>query len=237
MIAETLHRKIYRLIKTMIVTKFDPYEKLPSERSLSLDFGVSRNTIRTAMNELYTNHYVFRVQGLGTFVAERPSVSDENEGFTELANAILETNVPFEKQMNSFEFVYDAEVINKLRLKTNEKILSIEQSYIAAEDPILITRSYFPASIAPTLVKPSVYQVTTIKNLLRTSRTIAVASIEQTVSAHVATQKESQLLKTDELTVVIEADEVKLDYSGEGIMYSKAVAKADHFVYRSRQVF
>ncbi|URW91786.1 GntR family transcriptional regulator [Lacticaseibacillus paracasei] len=237
MIAETLHRKIYRLIKTMIVTKFDPFEKLPSERSLSLDFGVSRNTIRTAMNELYTNHYVFRVQGLGTFVAERPSISDENGGFTDLANAILEANTPFKKQMNSFDLVYDTEAINRLKLETSEKVLSIEQSYIADEGPILITRSYFPAKTVPTLVKPNVYQVTTIKNLFRNSRSVAVASIEKTVSARLATQKEAQLLRTDEPTVVIEADEVKLDYDGAGIMYSKAVANADHFVYRSRQVF
>ncbi len=47
-----------------------PGEKLPSERDLSLQLGVSRMTVRRAINDLVTNGLVYRRQGSGTFVAE-----------------------------------------------------------------------------------------------------------------------------------------------------------------------
>src|SRR5687767_13325089 len=61
---------------------FDLIERLsvghaiPSERQLSQDFGVSRLTVRAAIDELAREGYLVRRRGSGTFVRE-PKIAQE----------------------------------------------------------------------------------------------------------------------------------------------------------------
>lgn len=52
------------------------YQRLPSEREMIDAFGVSRITVRQAMNDLQKEGLLFKVHGKGTFVA-MPNVSQE----------------------------------------------------------------------------------------------------------------------------------------------------------------
>src|SRR6266446_10425107 len=45
-------------------------DAIPSERQLSADLGVSRLTVRAALDELVREGYLIRRRGSGTFVAE-----------------------------------------------------------------------------------------------------------------------------------------------------------------------
>ena len=51
-------------------------EAIPSERQLSVDFGVSRLTVRAALDELVREGYLIRRRGSGTFVSE-PKIAQE----------------------------------------------------------------------------------------------------------------------------------------------------------------
>jgi GntR family transcriptional regulator len=45
-------------------------DSIPSERQLASDLGVSRLTVRAALDELVREGYLLRRRGAGTFVAE-----------------------------------------------------------------------------------------------------------------------------------------------------------------------
>ena len=51
-------------------------EAIPSERQLSADFGVSRLTVRAALDDLVREGYLVRRHGSGTFVSE-PKIAQE----------------------------------------------------------------------------------------------------------------------------------------------------------------
>src|SRR6266700_3366591 len=51
-------------------------EAIPSERQLSADLGVSRLTVRAALDELVRDGYLIRRRGSGTFVSE-PKIAQE----------------------------------------------------------------------------------------------------------------------------------------------------------------
>src|SRR2546429_6113903 len=51
-------------------------EAIPSERQLTADLGVSRLTLRAALDELVRDGYLVRRRGAGTFVSE-PKISQE----------------------------------------------------------------------------------------------------------------------------------------------------------------
>lgn len=68
-----LYHRVYLLLRNDILTgQYEGGEALPGENSLAEKYGVSRVTIRRAMEKLYAEDLIRRVRGSGTFV--RPSV-------------------------------------------------------------------------------------------------------------------------------------------------------------------
>src|SRR5262250_3256667 len=53
-----------------IIEQHDVGDAIPSERQLSADFGVSRLTVRAALDDLVREGYLLRRRGSGTFVAQ-----------------------------------------------------------------------------------------------------------------------------------------------------------------------
>ncbi len=64
-----LTEQIYdELLKMVIEEKYKPGDRLPSENELSEKFGVSRNTLRTALNKLNILGFCETRHGGGTFI-------------------------------------------------------------------------------------------------------------------------------------------------------------------------
>ena len=59
-----------------LIEQLDVGEAIPSERQLSADLGVSRLTLRAALDDLAREGYVVRRRGSGTFVSE-PKIAQE----------------------------------------------------------------------------------------------------------------------------------------------------------------
>src|SRR5215204_4459648 len=59
-----------------LIERLEVGEAIPSERQLSADLGVSRLTVRAALDELVREGYLLRRRGAGTFVSE-PKIAQE----------------------------------------------------------------------------------------------------------------------------------------------------------------
>src|ERR671911_2757583 len=59
-----------------LMEQFGVGNAIPSERQLSTDLGVSRLTVRAALDELVREGYLVRRRGSGTFVSE-PKIAQE----------------------------------------------------------------------------------------------------------------------------------------------------------------
>ena len=67
-----LYQQLQRALREAIETSVaDPYHALPPERDLARDFGVSRITVRKALDGLMREGLLVRRQGSGTFVCAR----------------------------------------------------------------------------------------------------------------------------------------------------------------------
>ncbi len=67
------------LLQGLEAGAFAPGERLPSEHELAERFGVSRQTIRQTVGELEREGRIYRVQGKGTFVADRLPPAGEDD--------------------------------------------------------------------------------------------------------------------------------------------------------------
>jgi GntR family histidine utilization transcriptional repressor len=70
------HAPLYERIKELILTRIGsgdwvPAQRIPSENELVRRVGASRMTVNRALRELTAAGYLVRLQGVGTFVADR----------------------------------------------------------------------------------------------------------------------------------------------------------------------
>ncbi len=66
------------LLKFIEENRKDEYVKMPSERELSENFGVSRTTIRSALKEFINKGLLVQFQGKGTYITPKPKEKNIN---------------------------------------------------------------------------------------------------------------------------------------------------------------
>jgi len=62
------YRQIREILRGWILTEAEAGDRFPTDQALCQRFGVSRNTVRQAVDDLVREHLLLRIQGKGTFV-------------------------------------------------------------------------------------------------------------------------------------------------------------------------
>ena len=167
-------------------------EAIPSERQLSADLGVSRLTVRAALDELAREGYLVRRRGSGTFVSE-PKIAQEltMTSFTEdMRRRGMEPGsrtlgleiVPAGARLGRFLHVSPSEpivVAKRLRLADHES-MAIETLHVRS--------ALVPGLTADELEGQSFYE------LLRSRYGIVIAGGMQTIEPTVTNEEESDAL-------------------------------------------
>ncbi len=123
--------------------KYRPGDKLPNENELSLELGVSRTTLREAIQYLTTQGVLEVRRGKGTFVAEN-STAKEEFGFDKLnvmhikIKDLYELRMMLEPDMAYYATLRATEEEVEEILQLGEKLEKVSQEN--QEDPILNER-------------------------------------------------------------------------------------------------
>lgn len=84
----SLSKSVAESIRNMILVekKYEPNEKLPNERALAEQMGVSRPCLREAIKFLVACGVLTIRRGVGTFVSEKPEIVPDPFGFNQIVN-------------------------------------------------------------------------------------------------------------------------------------------------------
>jgi GntR family transcriptional regulator len=126
-----------------------PGQLLPSEGDLALEFGVSKITIRQAMQLLQNQGLVERVQGRGTFVS-RPKVL---HNLMELStrSSLGPEHITQNRLQYIKEVLPSRSVAHRLQLKPGETVFELKRSVLEGNDPLMLITSWLPAKAFPGL--------------------------------------------------------------------------------------
>ena len=224
------------IIDRMERQEYLPGEMISSERSLSQIYGVSRQTVRNAIESLVKRRYLTRIQGKGTFVkkAESNKVAlgvlneSENASFTslvrnfgiEISNKLLCTGTIEGSRYFS----------HKLGLNPDEPIYGIHRIRYGNREPLAIEYTYLPLKFFPDIAgynfeRVSLYDYMASKNHLPCNfrETMTMMSADRKMSSH--------LRLTDE-NIVNHIEIFGYDSSGNLVEYTESYSRPDRLEVR-----
>lgn len=153
-----------QLRKEINEQKFEPGDKLPSEKRLCDYFGVSRVTVRHALQILETSGLIYRRQGLGAFVSEE-KFKQALVQLTDFSEDMRRAGFMSSSKLISLKKVSAIEEVNAiLDLKSDSPLIKVERVRLANNKPIAVDETWLPASYGQLLfdedlTTKTIYQV------------------------------------------------------------------------------
>jgi GntR family transcriptional regulator len=170
-----------------------PGSRLPPERELSETLGVTRATVRQALNVLYDRGLIHRRQGLGTFVAS-PKIERQAAKLVPFTKGMERRGYKIEIQLVALEKI-PSEVIlaDELAISVGDSVFFVHRVRLLNKEPVLIERLYVPATLFPNLdkfdlAKRSLYEV------MEAEYGVVVSKARQSLEPVAATDYEAELL-------------------------------------------
>jgi GntR family transcriptional regulator len=144
-IAQPLHETIRSWIESEIEKgHLKPDEKLPSENELCAKFGVSRITVRRALQTLESCQLIYRCQGVGSFVGSGKTTQPLvhfTDFMEDMRRAGLKgTSIVVQTTLETAE----GDVAERLQVKEGLKVYRLDRLRLGDGEPIAFDITYLP---------------------------------------------------------------------------------------------
>lgn len=204
-------------------------EYLPCEKKLEEEYRVSRTTIRSAVNELVQDGYLYIVRGKGTRVAYS-KLTDNNPNLLSFTEIVKSHG--FESQMlwRSFEMIKaDEGLAKKLGIETGEEAVHIYRVRGTDHEPVSINDSYLPKYILGGQPADLLLSGESMYENLKKHYHIAVTEVREEIWAVSAGPYEAETLDVEEKDPLLAFE--RESYSQEGLLaeYSKVIYRSDRY--------
>lgn len=190
-----LHRQLFLVLHDEIARgALTDGEPLPSEQTLSEQFGVSRITVRRALTDLADHGYIERRQGVGSFVrSPLPSIPQPTSGsyrdemgqiHFETEVEVLEFDVRKAPPAIAEKLGVAADVLHILRLRRERR----------TREPLILTEAWLPADLVDAITEKTLAHTALYRILSDIG--IAIDRMQHDITAEIAGPRNAQLLDT-----------------------------------------
>jgi GntR family transcriptional regulator len=202
-------------------------DSIPSERQLSSDFGVSRLTVRAALDDLVREGYLVRRHGSGTFVSE-PKIAQELT-MTSFTDDMRRRGLrPASKTLDLRVTPAGARLGRLLHVSPSEPVLVAVRLRLADGESMAIETVHIRASHAPGLTASDLEEKS-FYELLRDRYGIAVVGGEQTIEPTVTDEDESRALGVPLHSPAFRFERVTHSQSGEIVEFVESIYRGDRY--------
>jgi GntR family transcriptional regulator len=210
-----------------LVESLNVGDSIPSERQLAGDLGVSRLTVRAALDELVREGYLLRRRGAGTFVAE-PKVA-KGMGISSFSEDMRERGLTPASRTLELQIVPAGARLGRiLHVSPAEPVIVAKRLRLADGEPMAIEllhvrESLLPGLSAVDLEEDSFYE------LLAGRYGIEIVGGEQTVEPTVTDEEESETLGVPLHSPALLFERVTRSPSGEIVEFTVSIYRGDRY--------
>ncbi len=203
---------------------------LPSEHELCERYGITRTTVRHALDILEREGRVYRQRGRGTFVAVRRL----QQNITELVSTTEDMRrrgwVVVTRVLSLERLAATDQICSALELRPGQQVYKLTRLRVTGDDPISLQTSYLPVQLCPNLEDNDLAE--SLYRLLESRYSLVLWTAREVLRARRATRAEARLLDISAGEPVLYAERVTHVASSEPIEYLEAVWRGDRYDLR-----
>lgn len=231
-LSQLTKKSILDYIKSM---DFSENTKLPREELLAKELGVSRITVRSALNELATEGIIFRRQGKGTFVnTQALHMNVVFNPIGDLRDVIASSGYKVKTEILSvYKRVATQDECLKLQLEDNEMVLIIERLFYANDMPAIYCLDRIPTKILMEDFQQEDLDMSIYKYFKeKLNRPITWDKVE--ISTVVSSEMENlaKYFKCNQVKAFLNCDIVNFDNSDKPVFYANEYVDTQFIRYQ-----
>ncbi len=205
-------------------------EQLPSERVLGERFGVARETLRRALDDLADDGLLVRRQGSGTFVA-RPKLTQtfRVQSFSEDMRARRMSSSS--RLISHRSRAAGARMGARLQISPGDPVLTMRRLRLADGEPMALEDVTIPEALIPGF-DPELLGNDSLYTTLSRRYGIEIASGSQTMEATVLDDEEAALLAVAPLSPAILVERVTWMQDGRRVEAVRSLYRGDRYQFQ-----
>jgi GntR family transcriptional regulator len=206
-----------------------PHQRIPSERQLSEHFGVSRMTVRQALDAIAHDQLVYSRPGQGTFVADRKIIEQPLQHLTSFSEDILGRGMQPSSRVLDQRIVHPSfEMARLFGLAPTVQLVRLTRLRLADDEPLAIETVHIPAPYVPGLLDRDL-AAESLYTVLDREYGLNLTGARQTIEAALPTAEEMGLLLMDEPQPVLRISRLTFDESDRVVEYVRSIYRGDRY--------
>lgn len=226
-----LHIQAEQIIRKMINS--DDYRNgkmFPNEVEFSKELGISRNTLRQAINKLVYEGLLIRKKGHGTKVNYLGTTSSASKNWLSFSQEMKALGVAIKNfELHISWKKADPDVANFFGIKPNDRLLQLIKVRGKQDGPIVYFISYFAPEIGMTGEED--FSMPLYEMLEQEYGVVVKTSLEE-ISALNAPELISEKLQIEKGDAVLKRKRYVLDTDGKPVEYNIGYYRADAFSFK-----
>ncbi len=210
-----------------VIENASPGTSLASERDLAEELGVSRPTIRAAIDELIGTGLLVRQWGRGTFTSPEKVTQELSDG-PSAAFAVPPAEGAWTSRVVEFRSSPAGLRAGRLLIGADQPVLRVVRLRLVDDEPMSIERLELPASFVPGLTREDM-EDGNFYRLLRERFGIVVCDAVQTLEPAVANPDQADLLDIPVYAPILQVERTTRDTAGRTVEFAHAVYRGDRY--------
>jgi GntR family transcriptional regulator len=202
-------------------------DAIPSERQLSSDLGMSRLTVRAALDDLVREGHLVRRRGAGTFVSE-PKIAQELTMTSFTDDMRHRGMLPGSRTLELNVVSAGARLGRLLHVSPSERVVVAKRLRLADRETMAIEELHVRESLVPELTADDLEE-RSFYELLRDRFGVALVGGVQTVEPTVTNEEESELLGVPLHSPAFLFERITRAGTGEVVEYVRSIYRGDRY--------
>jgi len=206
-----------------------PGMRLENETGIANRWGLSRPTVRRAMQELVDKGLVVRKRGIGTQVVGNHTIKRQVQ-LTSLYDDLVQAGREPRTDVLVHSFLEAEEAVaERLGIAVGDNVLHVERLRFADGEPLALMRNWLPADVAATFTRAQ-FESGGLYALFR-SRGIHPRIASQRIGSRDASAAEARRLGVRRGACVLTMDRTTYDDSGRAVELGRHLYRSDNYSF------
>jgi len=203
--------------------------RLPSERDLASNFGVSRVTVRQALNSLMQEGVIYSQTGKGHYVY-KPKLDQELGFLTSFTEEMHQRGVVPSSQVIHAEIqLAMLEITEHLQITPGTEIVFLQRVRKADNEPISLETAYLPHSICPGIVERFDFSNDSLYKVLREEYACPLIWAKQRMQARLPTTVEQNLIGVNQGSPVLSITRITYSHNDHPVELVRSIHRGDQY--------